>query len=342
MKKTLIVICTLVTGSLFAEEAVIKGICWRYSVSGKSARIEGFGNMPEKNGKSAEELNQKMRDKIANKSLAIPGKIGQYTVTEIGENAFSIDGPGSITVPASVTRIGSFAFGGNKNLTSVTLPPKLTEISEALFMGCVKLASIKIPSSVKSIGTEVFAECGALKTVTIPEGVERIDRQAFRDCSNLVSVVIAASVTHVGEAAFIRCGKLGKIDVAKGSRTYKSVDGALYSRDGTTLVACPEGARKAAVVIPDGVTCVKSLAFSSPAITSITFPSSVTNIEDFAFCCPKLAVIYAQPGDLERLKAVIAEHNPKHGQEVEGRTYRSWMGYRYDMDNVRIEEKPGK
>ena len=208
-----IFVVILATCSVFAEEAMVNGINWRYSVSGNTACIEGFANMPATGGKSVVELNLEMiRNKICDKNLVIPGKIGKYVVTSIGERAINVsDGPASIVVPKSVTVIGTGAFFGSVHLKSISLPPKLTAIPEALFHSSWNLKAVKIPASVKSIGVEAFAECRGLKSMTIPKGVTDIGCQAFRDCSNLASVFIPASVTNIGENAFANCKKLSVI-----------------------------------------------------------------------------------------------------------------------------------
>lgn len=190
----------LVTCSAIAEEAKVKSVSWVYSISGGDARIE--------------RLNQ-----IYTGKLAIPAKIGKYRVTSIaGENPIAANpGPKAIAVPASVTSIGAFAFGGNANLKSVVLPAQLPDIADALFHTCENLTSVKIPASVRRIGTEAFAECRNLKAIEIPEGVTNISPLAFRDCSKLASVTIPASVTSIGEGAFRNCTKLLVIYTATGN-----------------------------------------------------------------------------------------------------------------------------
>lgn len=293
--KTTMLLASLVACSAFAEEATVKGIAWRYSVVDGTARID-------------------LLNQVYTGKLAIPAKIGKYRVAGVGDGEHpiaSVPGPSAIAIPASVTRIGIFAFGGNNNLREVALPAQLTNVPEALFHTCENLSSVKIPASVKSIGVEAFAECRSLKSIVIPEGVKSIDRQAFRDCSGLTSVVIPASVTNIGEMAFARCRKLSKFIVAKGSRTYASHSGALYTKDGKTLVQWLSGSPIAEAVIPDGVTTIVRFAFSdSPKLTSVAIPTSVTSLGEQAFAnCPNLSVVYTDAGNSERLRAMIAERN---------------------------------
>lgn len=293
--KTVMVALGLVVCSAFAEEATVKGVSWRYSVVDGAARID-------------------LLNQVYTGKLAIPAKIGKYRVAAVGDGEHPIacvPGPASIVIPASVTRIGTFAFGGNNNLREVSLPTQLTSVPEALFHTCENLSSVKIPASAKSIGVEAFAECRSLKSIVIPEGVKSIGKVAFRDCSGLTSVTIPASVTNIGEVAFIRCSRLAKINVAKGNRAYKSVFGALYTADGTTLVEWPAGSPIADATIPDGVTNIVRYAFSDcTKIVSVTIPASVVRISDMAFDkCPKLSCFYTDADNVDRLKSIAAANN---------------------------------
>ena len=55
---------------------------------------------------------------------------------------YGCSGLTSVTIPNSVTSIGSFAFGGCSGLTSVTIPNSVTSIGSFAFEGCSGLTSI--------------------------------------------------------------------------------------------------------------------------------------------------------------------------------------------------------
>ena len=61
------------------------------------------------------------------------------------------------TIPASVTRLGDYAFAGCSGLTSITIPQGVTSIGYYAFANCSGLTSITIPQSVTSIGEYAFS-----------------------------------------------------------------------------------------------------------------------------------------------------------------------------------------
>lgn len=184
----------------------------------------------------------------------------------------------------SVTSIGDYAFGYCSGLTSVTIPNSVTSIGVQAFSGCSGLTSVTIPSSVTSMGLWAFYGCSGLTSITILEGVSSIGESAFGRCSGLTSVTIPSSVTSIGERAFVGCNGLSSIMVVEANPNYKSVDGVLMSKDGTTLIAYPTGKTETAYTIPDDVTSIGNDAFyGCSGLTSVTIPSSVTSIGKHAF-----------------------------------------------------------
>ena len=155
---------------------------------------------------------------------------------------------GDITIPNSVTSIGSSAFWGCSGLTSVTIPNSVTSIGDYAFYGCIGLTSVTIPNSVTSIGYRAFYGCSGLTSpvynahvfafmptsysgaYTIPDGIESIAGGAFYGCSGLTSVMIPNSVTSIGNYAFYKCSGLISITCEAitpptlGSDVFSSVD----------------------------------------------------------------------------------------------------------------------
>ena len=89
----------------------------------------------------------------------------------------------SYVIPASVTRIGEFAFSRCESLTEVVIPDSVTSIGDHAFSRCHSLTEVVIPDSVTSIGDGAFSFCESLRNVVIPDSVTSIGDWAFSYCS---------------------------------------------------------------------------------------------------------------------------------------------------------------
>jgi hypothetical protein len=95
-------------------------------------------------------------------------------------------------------------FGGCKTLAGITIPNSVTSIGSSAFQRCTGLTSVTISKGVTNIGYMVFAYCTNLASITIPNSVTEIGGFAFAGCENLKSITIPNSVTFVGGQAFNR------------------------------------------------------------------------------------------------------------------------------------------
>ena len=117
----------------------------------------------------------------------------------------------SVTIPDSVTSIGSYAFRECTGLNSVTIGNSVTSIGYEAFYYCTGLNSVTIGNSVTSIGSYAFRSCTGLNSVTIGNSVTSIGVRAFWDCTGLTSVTIGDSVTSIGDYAFSGCTNLTSV-----------------------------------------------------------------------------------------------------------------------------------
>ena len=185
---------------------------------------------------------------------------------------------GDITIPAGVTKISyndeaiGVGFLSCKNLTGVTLPETLTAIGTATFFGCTSLTSITIPGSVTSIGVSAFSDCTSLVSIALPKGVTSIEEHTFSGCTSLTSVTIPESVTSISDYAFYGCESLTNITIPASVTTI----GYAAFCNCTSL---------ASITLPEGVTNIgKRAFFDCTGLTSIEIPESVTSLGDAAFC----------------------------------------------------------
>ena len=184
-------------------------------------------------------------------------------VTSIGTEAFRhCNSLTSITIGNGVTSIGNYVFSGCSSLTSITIPDNVTSIGNDAFRNCSSLTSVTIGNGVTSIGSQAFNGCNSLTSVTIPDSVTSIGEYAFNNCSNLTSVTIGKGLTDISEGAFDYCDNLVSINVDEDNLVYKSIDGNLYSKDGTILILYAIGKTNESFMIPNSVTDINDSVFA--------------------------------------------------------------------------------
>ena len=204
-------------------------------------------------------------------------------VTSIGNYAFyNCTALVDIEISEGVTSIGNFAFGYCKNLTGIVIPEGVTSIQNNTFYHCASLASIVLPEGMTSIGNNAFDHCIALTSIVLPEGVSSIKYCAFGWCENLISVTLPSTLKSLGESVFRNCGNLTSIE-DKSGQFLKTVDGIVYSADGTRIIAALATAN-GEIRIAEGVTKIPdNLFYGNDQITSAVVPKGVTKIDDYAF-----------------------------------------------------------
>lgn len=91
-----------------------------------------------------------------------------------------------VTIPSSVRKLGSHAFGGCGRLCEVVFAPGscLESIGDSCFIAC-DLRSVVIPRSVREIGEAAFYGCQYLSSLSFEKGsvLKRIGQHAFRNTS---------------------------------------------------------------------------------------------------------------------------------------------------------------
>ena len=206
--------------------------------------------------------------------LVIPAKHDGKAVTVIRKGAFEETAITSVTIPASVTIIGDYAFEACEHLKEVIFEEDscLERICQTAFYGCTALTAIELPEGMKEIGNLVFYGCISLTSVTIPSSVTSIGAGAF---------ACGAIDQETGE---ILVGALTEILVEEGSEGFKSAGGVLYSKDGAALIQYPAAKEEPFFWIPDEVTSIGAMAFSfCKDLTSVSIPAGVTEIGVAAF-----------------------------------------------------------
>lgn len=178
-----------------------------------------------------------------------------YAANSIHKQAFYTALLTHISLPQSVTTIEELAFSGNSTLQNIELPANLKLIGKTAFIGCSNLASPALPTGLETIESLAFSSCTTFSSITIPQSVINIGNGAFYGCSNLTAILVDVNSTH-----------------------FESIDGALYSKGGTTLYSYPAG------------------------LTTITLANNLEVIADSAFLeCRKLTGAPTFPATLKKI-----------------------------------------
>ena len=183
-------------GIEFLTADIVDGIVWTYTVvDGEAVLGDGEGGLAIP------------QDTTGN--LSIPSTLGGYTVTGIGDSAFSeCEYVTGIKIPSTVKSIGHYAFYGCAGLTKVLIPDSVTSLGESVFAGCTGLTRVNIGDGLSNLADNMFAGCEKLQKVSIPENVKSIGNYAFDDCVGLTSVKFPNGLTRIGEYAFLDCSEL--------------------------------------------------------------------------------------------------------------------------------------
>ena len=186
----------------------------------------------------------------------------------------------NVTIPSSVTSIGSYAFYNCSSLTSITIPSSVTSIGSSAFISCSSLQDVYYNGTMEDWCNIEFGGWGAnpmyyyaqnfymwngseydlITEIEIPETVTSIGAYQFSGFENLTSITIPSSVTSIGSRAFEDCSRLTTVTFGENSQLESIGSYAFYN---------------------------------CSSLASITIPSSVTSIGWSAFYgCSSLSEVY--------------------------------------------------
>ncbi len=196
--------------------------------------------------------------------INIPAK-----VTSIGDGAFfCCESLKEISFPEGLESIGKGAFYYCISLKELTLPDSLTDMGNYVFCMCGGLTQISIGSGLKEISTMAFERCEGLTELKIPENIEIIKQNAFSGCVSIENVTFPAILSVVEKGAFSSCSSLENVEI----NTKKLGDCAFAFCSGLSNIT-----------LGNDLTSIGDRCFQSTALTELTIPASVTEIDYGAF-----------------------------------------------------------
>ena len=268
-------------------------------------------------------------------------------------------GEGVITFDGELTMIGDWAFGDDfKPITSITIPDSVTTIGSFVFTTSPHLIEFKGKFASDNgrclIIDNTFVTYAAASGTeyTIPYGVTTIGEGAFYGYSSLTSIVIPDSVTTIGDRAFFYCHSLTSVTIPDSVTTIG--DDALYGCQGSLIVNCniPDKTFQYAdfseVIIGNSVTTIGESAFEScHSLISVTIGEGVTTIGESAFYyCDNLTSVYCKAVTPPVLEDILTFYRNADGRKIyvpTAITYKKASGWRgYDSDIVGYDFEKGE
>jgi len=204
----------------------------------------------------------------------------------LAEAAFaSCEGLKTITIPGRFEVLPEYLFAGAQDLESVIIEDGVKVISQGTFENCPSLKTVVLPNNLEEFYSS-FAYCSSLECIELPNCVEYLYDMFYR-CSSLKTVYIGKNIKEIDSYAFVECGMLESIEVSEENEYFSSINGNLYSADGTVLIKYAAAKKDEFFEVPDGVTKIDGKAFNGAVnLIEIVVPDSVTEYgyELFATC----------------------------------------------------------
>ena len=238
----------------------------------------------------------------SNSSIDLPAMLDGLPMSKV---SFFYDGlPNCVTevkFPASIREIGAYGFAYSR-VSSVVIPDnsQLEIIGESAFYN-TPLTSFVLPKALKELGHDAFANT-LMKSFTLND-----DLGPMFYLEHVVSGNNEFDVSrHFNPCPGAPSGL--KFNVSPSSRNYKTVDGALLSKDGTILYAQYSDLGGGQYVVPSSVQILGQWSMElNKTFSSISLPSGLTDME--GGCLYGTAIIeLSMPDSVTRVQGLICEN----------------------------------
>ena len=178
------------------------------------------------------------------------------------------------------------------NIADPGIPPKLsvlgnlctvTMLADHALANCTKMVRAEVPFTVSLIDSYAFYGSTNIETMILNEGVQRINQFALSNINKLPSLNIPASVDSIVGTFVTNSQLLSNIYVHNGNTKYCGVDGVLFTKDKTLLVAFP-CAKDGSYTVPDGTRIIGNSSFRGAIhLQELVMPKSLRTIQNNAF-----------------------------------------------------------
>lgn len=237
---------------------------------------------------------------------------GTYSVNNgILQNMYSGNCVGAVVLDSSVTQI-DYATGIPSTVTSIEIPATTSTIDtingEPLNGAGITAINVNpLNENYKSVDGVLYTFDGTVliqypygktgDTFVVPAGVTTISSNAFACATNLHTVTIPSGVTtadYIDRINGCNGNGISEYIVSPNNAYYSSVNGVLFNKTATTILAYPVNKTASSYVMPSTVTTISynALAYSNNhLLQSITLSPNLISINTYAFTSLELPTL---------------------------------------------------
>lgn len=236
----------------------------------------------------------------------------------------------SVTIPDTVTLIGSSAFSGCKELTEVKLPNNLKHISVGAFSDCTSLKNIDLSKTqLTIIGSLAFKGCTSLTEAKFPSTLTEIEDRAFYGCSALTDIRLPEALENLCSAVFAECTSLKTITIPKSINRKAHSEPAFSGNPSLEKIIFEEG-------------CAEICGYAIFAIDSnaeIIIPKTVERFDPSAFFIMNNPIQFVFYGDFPELVDFTEfpgplVHTIRYDKSADGWDECEWRG-KYTLEPIK-------
>ena len=208
--------------------------------------------------------------------------IGEHEV-EVTSND-SIKVRGELVLPSTVVHDG------------VTY--QVTRIGRNAFYKCSELTFVAVPEGVTTLCWFAFASCSSLQYLELPNSLTTIEEHAMLGCNSITEFYVPRNLVNIAYNAFVSFQNVRYYSCSPLNPKYRAVDGLLYSKDMTKLVAYPAASPATRFDVPSYVTELYDYCLHNcDNLTEVNIHEGVTALGMNIFSdCDNIESIYIPDG----------------------------------------------
>ncbi len=221
-------------------------------------------------------------------------RMARYIVDE--ENLYFCNSEDGVLFSKDMSKLIAYPLAMGE--TSYTVPDTVVEIQGYAFSREPSLEEVVFGENVITVGDECFFNCPNLESVIFNEKLEYIGGGAFQHCKKISEIELPSTIQKIRPLAFWDTAFYNDFDNWEDNLLYICeylITGEYYigNDDYTQIV---ESYATGDIIIKEGTVLVASDAFSwfgyDPDISSVSFPSTMRYINEFAFYgCNQIAKV---------------------------------------------------